>query len=80
MNLIYKCEHCGAASQHDAAALRGRATVEQILASLDTDAPIVRTWIRHQCAPGVHGLAGLAAVIEGPPPDEPPQRKLSLVP
>ena len=67
MKLIYKCSNCGQAKEFDAPTGMALEDVFKILdgyrfANMREQA--LRKWIRHPCAPGMHGIANLVAVLE----------------
>ena len=69
MKLVYKCLHCGAASDWKVPDnLASRFTCADLLAAaLDQYAPgpYIANWIRHPCElSGVHGVAHLVAILE----------------
>ena len=70
MKLVYKCLHCGLATNCEIPK-RAPYTVDTILAGIpgtlvafDESKYKVASWIRHECEPGIHGIAYIAAVIE----------------
>lgn len=67
MKLVYKCGHCGLAKEFDAPSNITPETALQIFdgyrfANFCEES--MRKWIRHECAPGVNGIATLIAVVE----------------
>lgn len=69
MKLVYKCGHCGRSIATELPALVGKLVdIESALDHITTGASIAgvisRKWIRHECEPGIAGIAPLVAVME----------------
>lgn len=69
MKLVYKCGHCEQASAVELPSQVSNAVgIESALDHIMTGASIAgvisRKWIRHECEPGIAGIAPLVAVME----------------